>query len=161
MTTFFDSHGGLWTACAATDDGAVAFGPTGVARPAHPAEHGLFGEGTAFSMARRAGRVISAKAPHEWDLLAPEEDEATCRLQAAAYHGPLAVLTAAARLDRDGLTPFPGCVGQLEVIRAAAAKTCGSQHTTMAQAAEMVLCPDAVSAGHVPGLGDASAEVEP
>lgn len=29
---FFDSHGGAWITCSASEEGATAFGPTGVAK---------------------------------------------------------------------------------------------------------------------------------
>ena len=55
---FFDSHGNLWQACAATEEGAEAFGPTGTAR--------LVAGGPRFQEARREGWVIEGE---EWDTL--------------------------------------------------------------------------------------------
>ena len=72
---FFDSHGGLWATCSADTDGAVAFGPTGIARYVSTDEavslgleiytaDGIDNDGninwvhrTAFAAAAAAGRV--------------------------------------------------------------------------------------------------------
>ncbi len=85
---FFDSHGALCVTCNADDPGAAAFGPTGIARPADPAEAGLECENdeTAWASAERGGRLCRASMerdpgpPPEWVLLCTN----TCRWCAAA-----------------------------------------------------------------------------
>lgn len=69
---FFDSHGALWFVCDADTAGAVAFGPEGIAAPAHPALGGLeCGEGeTPWSCARRTGRLVRPDDGDGWDTLA-------------------------------------------------------------------------------------------
>ena len=80
---FFDSHGGLWVTCEANHHAAVAFGPSGVARPATLEEAGIRLPGaTAYSAAMAERRVVSGEdwevlmtAEERWSLDRDEEDD--------------------------------------------------------------------------------------
>ena len=73
---FFDSHGTCWVTCDGAAEGAVAFGPTGIARPVTEAELkklGLNGEGTSSLIAHIQGRVAwpceRGDGPEVWPVL--------------------------------------------------------------------------------------------
>ena len=65
---FYDSHGAPWQTCGPDNEGAVAFGPTGIACPA-PA-------GTPMWLKAKAlGRLVAGEVPGvDWDTLAPAGD---------------------------------------------------------------------------------------
>lgn len=65
---FYDSHGAAWQTCGPNNEGAVAFGPTGIACPA-PAGTPM------WVKAKALGRLVAGEVPGvDWDTLAPAGD---------------------------------------------------------------------------------------
>jgi len=75
MHVFFDSWGQAWTPCTGDDQGAEAFGPTGIARAlteGELAQHGLLIQGISpWAAAHKSGRLLVARECHQWDELGP------------------------------------------------------------------------------------------
>ena len=75
MRVFFDSWGQAWTPCTGDDQGAEAFGPTGIARMLTEDElgqHGLLLWGRSpWAAAYKSGRLLMAREFHQWDELSP------------------------------------------------------------------------------------------
>jgi len=89
---FFDSHGGAWKTCGATDADAdaLAFGPTGVGRKLASSEleaAGLRSElATPWALAESQGRLVRGNPDeNEWDTLSegPALDAAKAAVEQA------------------------------------------------------------------------------
>lgn len=76
MTVFFDTEGRAWITCKADHPNALAFGPSGVARPITDMEAYDLGlrrdprsTVTHWASAVEQRRVVRAEQSHEWDWL--------------------------------------------------------------------------------------------